>query len=582
MARSLGKGPVVNWRSRSGMTLFVHDTVTEENAMKTFLARFGSAITSVLSGFDRLVLRGTLQSLMRTNGLQWFLQDGGVHPLQFKQYAQEITTRLRQASLREAEKAGRPVEYLEAASIDKEARARELLEQHPIQRGLICAFTVLEPCWTFEYHRSAQMKERSFRPRSGKCLHIYKYMLHPKFGFMNARIQTWFPFNVQVCLNGREWLARQLQARGSRFERFDNCFTWLEDPELAQRLMDGQLDTNWRRFLDPLAAQLNPLHSEIFKTSPMTYYWTGYQTEWATDLTFQDRDSLVQLYPRLVRHSLEHFKSPDIMRFLGRKPHGNFTGDVVTRYKDRSDGLRVKHSLRTNSVKMYNKAPNLLRVEATLNDPTDFKVYRPPHDDPEAPLKWQPLRKSVADLHRRAQVSQRANERYLDGLAVVDNPATCSEIFDAVSRRASLGGRPVRALRLGDAADLALLDAIRRGEFVISGFRNRDIRHQLHPGSDDGPDTERRRLSNRVSRLFRILRAHGIIQKVPKTHRYLITPRGRLLCTALAATRAASVQQLLAEDKPYPIPPSPSLQHLSSSPRSSSPTFVASCEDTRP
>ena len=514
--------------------------------MKAFLARFGSAITAVLSGFDRVVFRGTLPSLMRTNGMQFFVHDAGIHPLQFKNFAQEVTERVKQASLLEAEKAGRPIEYLVAARLNKEARARELLAEHPIQRGLICAFKVLEPCWTFEYYRSANLKERVFRPRIGKCLHIYKYILHPKFGFMHARIQTWFPFNIQVCINGREWLARQLEGRGAHFKRAANCFTLVENPKLAQRLLEAQLKTNWPRFLDALARELNPVHSSIFKASalPMRYYWTAYQTEWATDLIFEDRETLARLYPRLVHHGLEHFKSPDVMRFLGRKPNGNFTGDVITRYKERQEGIRVKHWVRGNSVKMYNKAPNVLRVETTMNDPSDFKVLRPHGDEPDAPLKWQPLRKSVADLHRRAQVSQRANGQYLDGLAVVDDTRSCSEIFDVFSRRVSLGGRPVRAMHLSDSNDLALLEAVSRGEFTLSGFRNHDIRQQLYPNSDKASDTERRRLSARVSRL---LRAHGVIRKIQKTHRYQVTSRGRLLTAALFASRSATVQQLLAK-----------------------------------
>ena len=514
--------------------------------MKTFLARFGSAISSVLSGFDRVVFRGTLQSLMRTGGMQWFVQDAGVHPLQFKNYALEASDRLKEASLLEAKQADRPVEYLASSSVDKEARARALLQEHPIQRGLICAFTVVEPCWTFEYHRSPNLKERVFRPREGRCLHIYKYILHPKFGFMSARIQTWFPFNIQVCINGREWLARQLEAQDSKFERVGNCFTSLEAPELAQHLMDKQLETNWGRFLDAEAARLDPLHSLRFKTSPMSYYWTAYQTEWASDFMFKDPDVLAGLYPRLVRHALDHFESSDVMRFMGRKPHGKFAGDVLTRFKTWPDVLRIKHYLNTNFMKMYNKAPNVLRVEATVANPSDFKVLRPRHNAPEAPLEWQPLRKSVADLHRRAQVSQRANERYVEGLAVVDDTTTCSAIFDAVSRRACVGGRSVRAMHLSERDDLALLKAISRGEFVIAGFRNRDLRRLLYAASDNLSESERRRLSARVSRLLRLLRAHGLIRKIPKTHRYQITARGRVLSTALFATRATSVAQLLA------------------------------------
>ena len=100
-------------------------------------------------------------------------------------------------------------------------------------------------------------------------------------------------------------------------------------------------------------------------------------------------------------------------------------------------------------------------------------------------------------------------------------------------------------MRLGDPADLALLEALSRGEFVIAGVRNRDLRHLLYPQPKTQVDA--RRLSGRVSRLLRLLRAHGIIRKIPKTHRYQITERGRLLTAALRATRDASIKPLLRD-----------------------------------
>jgi hypothetical protein len=279
---------------------------------------------------------------------------------------------------------------------------------------------------------------------------------------------------------------------------------------------------------------------------PMDYYWSAYQTEWATDLMFRDPQTLCQIYPRLVRHAMTHFKSPDVMRFLAQKAHGNFTGEIVTSFKDRAEGVRVKHWLGGNSVKMYDKAGSILRVEATIAETTDFKVLRPPHDDPNGKLAWRPLRKGVADLHRRAQVSQRANDAYLNALAAVDDTTPCAKLFDAVSRPVIDGGRRVRALRLSDAADIALLEAISHGEFATSGFRNRDLRRLLHPAAQNASHREQRRLSAATSRRLRLLRAHGIIRKIPKTHRYRLTTRGQLLTAALSATRAANIKQLVA------------------------------------
>lgn len=514
--------------------------------MERFIARYRSLVTGVLSGFDRLVFRGHLLPLIRDSGMFFFLEAAGVQLLDFKKSVLATTEQVKQASLAEAREHNRPVHYLESPNTSKEDFARKLLAEQPVKQGLICVLTALEPCMTFEYHRSADRNKRGLRLRPGKCLHLYKYFLHPRFGFMNARIQTWFPFNVQICLNGREWLARQLEREGrSDFKRADNCFTWLGKPDLAQRRMNAQLTTDWPRALNAIARSLNPLHQTIFRPSPMDYYWSAYQTEWATDVMFKDPRTLAGIYPSLVRHAMHHFKSPDVMRFLGRKAHGNFTGELVTSFKDRPEGVRVKHWVRGNSVKMYDKAGSVLRVETTVARTTDFKVLRPPHDDPEGKLQWRPLRKGVADLHRRAQVSQRSNEIYLDALTAVEDTTPCSQLFDAASRRTLYRGRRVRALRLSDPEDIALLEATVRGEFATSGFRNRNIRRLLHPTATNASSREVRRLAAKTSRRLRLLRAHGIIRKIPKTHRYRLTARGQLLTAALFATRSANIKQLL-------------------------------------
>jgi hypothetical protein len=515
--------------------------------MERFIARHRSLITGVLCGFDRLVLRGWLIGLIREGGMYAFLKRAGVQLLDFRDYVVATSERLKTASLAEAREQVRPVQYLQGSKTDKEDLARKLFEAHPVEQGLICALTVVEPCMSFEYHRSQDRSERGLKLRPRKCLYIYKYYRHPVFGWLNARIQTWFPFSVQICLNGREWLARQLEQEGrSDFTRHDNCFTWLGDPEHAQQLMDQQLTIGWPEALDGIARALNPLHDEIFQPWPQQYYWSVYQSEWATDLLFRDPASLAPIYPGLVRHATEHFRSPDVLRFLGRKLHGNFTGELTTSFKNRPEGVRVKHWVRGNSIKMYDKAGSVLRIETTLAEPQGFKVLRPRQGGPEDQLEWLPLRKGVADLYRRGQVSQQANAAYLDALACVEDDTALSELFDEVSRHTHYRGRRVRALRIGDSQDLDLLQAISRGEFATSGLRNRDLRPLLHPSSPTPTTVELRRLSAKVSRQLRMLRAHGILRKVPKSHRYRLTAKGHLLTAALFAARRASVKQLLA------------------------------------
>lgn len=238
---------------------------------------------------------------------------------------------------------------------------------------------------------------------------------------------------------------------------------------------------------------------------------------------------------------------------LGRKV-GESLGEYDLGFKlaaraggDAEETQVVSDGVRGNSIKMYDKAGSLLRVETSIARTNDFKVLRPPHDDPDGKLHWRPLRKGVADLHRRAELSQRSNERYLDALAAVDDSTPCAQLFDAVARPVVDNGRPFRALRIGDADDLAIMRAISRGEFATAGFRNRELRHLLYPKASTAMVAEQRRLSAKISRKLRLLRAHGLIHKIPRTHRYQLTERGRLLTAALRATRDANIQQLIRE-----------------------------------
>jgi len=511
--------------------------------MKSFISRHAEKIIGVLKGFDRIVFRGHLRPLSHVGGFLSFLWHNGVLLKEFKPFAQDTTCRLKEASLKEAETRNRPIEYLESSRTDKENKAREILKGNPVDSGLICVFKVIEPCVTYEVHRSRERKKLELRRKLGKCQHFYHYYLDPYFGFMNARIQTWFPFTIQICINGRHWLANQLDRAGIKYWQEDNCFPWVRDVKQAQRLMDRFLKIAWPRRLDRLAKELNPAHPKIFHLLPMHYYWSVHQSEWATDIMFEDDKALAQIYPALTRHAISALSSPDVMRFLGRKVPALYQGEVVSDYKDRPEGVRVKHRVGVNSIKGYDKEGSILRIETTMNNPSDFKVFRQKEGDENGPCEWRPLRKGVADIHRRAKVSDASNNRYLDALAAVDNETPLQEIFRTVGRRTTLKGRPVRALKLWNEEEVALLKAIGAGEFVINGFRNGNIVQKLYCQATD--PKERKRRSAQMSRKLRILRAHGVIKKVNNTYRYQVTEKGRILIAAVTASLEASVSALI-------------------------------------
>jgi hypothetical protein len=272
---------------------------------------------------------------------------------------------------------------------------------------------------------------------------------------------------------------------------------------------------------------------------PQATYWSAQETEWATDVMFKSEKDLGAIYPGLVRGAIQAFASPDVMRFLGKKLTGHFEGELQSSYKKRPEGVRVKHWVKKNSIKVYDKQGIVLRVETTINDPHEFKVFRTTEGKPDAPKGWKVLRRGVADLHRRAVVSQATNERYLDALAALDVDQPVGAMLTPEAKPVKFKSRQVRGLRLWEEQDLRLIEAVARGEFMLSGFRNKDLVAHLGLEKEDP-----KRASNRISRLLRILRAHHIIRKVPGQHSYRITPKGRNIASALASINVVTLQQL--------------------------------------
>lgn len=521
--------------------------------MKEFIAKFGDRISGVLSGFDRLVFRGHLRGIAYTGGMKRYLFANQVPYKDFGAHAEQVTRRIKEASLASARTLERPVRYRASGKTSKEAIARSIAIQDGITEGPVCVLTSVEPCWSYDVFRNREAKKLQLVKRQRHCLFLYHYSIHPVFGFLNARIQTWYPFNVQICLNGREWLARQMDTDGLNYVRRDNCFPWVEDGARAQELMDSQLQVDWPQLLHGIAGQLNPIQDELFAKYPLSYYWSTYQSEWASDVVFREAADLRALHPRLLRHGMTALSSTDVMRFLGRRIPRNgevpkqFNGEVVSDVKEREQGVRLKHSVNGNSEKLYDKAytevGSVLRPECTIHNVEDLRTYRPKEGDPDGPLEWRLMRRGIADLHRRAEVSQKANERYLEALAGVDDSATVAELVENLTRPAKWNGQRVRALRPLEREDCALLEAAGRGEFVINGLRNRDLQRLLFDKKPDSPKEARRR-SAQVSRKLRLLRAHGLLQKVSRTHRYQVTEAGRKAITAILTARQASVAQL--------------------------------------
>jgi hypothetical protein len=513
--------------------------------MNTFLTRHAPAVKGSLSGFDRVRFRGTIRWLANLAGMGVWLSHSNVLLKDFRDYAMGLTDQIKLATQELAEKSGRPLRYLASSCLRKEDLAREIAKREGITEGLVCVLTAVEPCHTFTVGPNRELKKLELRSHAGKCLHQYFYLIDPQLGWLNVRLQTWFPFTVQIVINGREWAAQQLSRKGIDFERRENCFTDVADVPRVQKVMDRQLQTNWTRLLDRLVRQVHPAHCRLFGKDRLHHYWSADETEWATDVLFRSPQELSALYPRLMQHAMTIFGCGDVLRFLGKR--GSIQqyrqAEIISHLGTRPEGVRVKHAIDRNSVKMYDKQESVLRVETTINNTRSMKVFRTSENDPDGPESWQKLRKGVADLHRRAEISQQSNERYLEGLSAVDAESTLAETAAKVCRRMRWKGRPVRALNPLADEDARLLEAVSRGEFLLAGFRNRDLRAHLF-GEGASADACRRQMA-KVTRMIRMLRAHRLVHKVAKTHRYTVSPQGHETIAALLAARAANTKQLL-------------------------------------
>jgi hypothetical protein len=514
-----------------------------------FLDKYSHLLQGTLCGLDRVRLRGTLRHLYQPRVMEAYLNACRVLIKDFGHFARRLTERVKDQAYALAEQKQRPFRFLNSNQFSKEDVARQIKKQDNVAQGLICVLSAVEPCMSYNVRGQRETKEIHMVLEPRKCTHFYYYYQHPIFGFMHVRVQSWFPFAINICLNGREWLAGQLDAAKIAYHKKDNCFTWIEDFAKAQKLMNKQLQTDWPKLLNALLKETHPLAKEICRPIGQEYYWSASDTEYATDLIFKDPAELQALYPSFVRHAISTFKSPDVMRFLGRwvplstgRVSGQFTGEIISDIKNRLEGIRVKHSVNRNSIKMYDKAGQVLRTETLILDPSEFKQFRSPEGKADAKRRWLPMRRGLADMERRCQVSARANNRYLDALSSVSGGTPLKDLTEKMCRPVRKNKRRHRAINPWSEKDAALLEAISRGEFTINGFRNRDIRAILFP-HPTGSEMQKRRAAA-VTRKFILLRAHGIISKVAGTHRYVVTARGRQMLTSVLSAREADVEQL--------------------------------------
>jgi len=488
--------------------------------MANLVQRYADRILGVLSCYDRVVVRGQIPGFAYAKGMESYLRARDIRLFDFPQFAMPFREAIRANAEQLAQEHGIEVQFIRHHDVRKESIVSQILEQRGDGPGLVAILSALEVCRTYEARYDKKTGRTSLRPDRAKCLHYYFYFIDEALGLCFMRVPTWCPFGVQAYFNGHNLLAAKLRKAGLEYRMLDNAFTHIADWEAAQTLADESDTRLIHEKLDHYARQFCPAIEEL----ALSYQWNLAQVEYATDVVFRRQTDMQPIYEILVRTAIHAVKPAQVGTFLGRKHklHSNNTEEIGNDFQTRIQGTRVKHCMGPCSIKMYDKAGLILRIETTTNDPSWFNHYRTvAHRDGTTSHELAPLKKSIYSLYDLRQLAVAANRRYLDFLSSLDDPTLAVETIARLSEKADDAGRSYRGFNFFSEQDVHLFETIVRGEHTIRGFRNADVREHL-PDKSPG----------QVSRMLKRLWTHDLIKKVGGTYKYYITELGRTVITA--------------------------------------------------
>lgn len=489
--------------------------------MNSFIERHQQQISGVLSCFDRVVITGTLPDICHAGAMAGFLSYHNIRLFDYAQWAEPFRGELRQHAERLAIDAGLKIEFIRKhKAFRKEERIKAIIEQRGSHPGLVHIFSAMESCSAYRPWHDKQTHQTCLKTVSGKCLHYYFYFIDEDFGLCYVRVPTWAPFRLQAYFNGHNWLAQSLQKAEIAFERADNAFLSIEDPEKAQHLANALDAKQLHQHLDRWAATYCPV-AATFRSG---YHWSFMQVEYATDVVFHRQAEFQPLYENIIRTAVHAVKAEQVATFLGRKLTASYQDQLGNDFNTRIQGTRIRHSMGPASIKLYDKFGIIARIECTTNDVSFFKDHRwVEQRNGEKSLKIAPLRKNIYSLKPLRQLMNAANQRYLAFMAALDNPDAGLKAINKMAQPARQKDRAYRGFNLFLGNDYHLFIAIARGEWSISGFRAADLRRHI----DDLSPAQ-------SSYLLKRLRTHGLIKKVGRRYKYYLTALGRrILATVL-------------------------------------------------
>jgi hypothetical protein len=370
--------------------------------------------------------------------------------------------------------------------------------------------------------------------------HFYFYGIDEDFGPFFLKFCTYFPYNAKLCLNGHEYVKRQLAKEGIAFEALDNGILSCADPQRLQQLCDGlsgaKIDALVRKWL----ARLPHPFTDQDRKAGYRYDVSILQAEFSlTQVLDRPRTGRI-FFEEVIRENLDLGRPDQVQLIFGRRVTRQTPGRFRTRVLTEGVTPSLHIDYKRSRIKQYHKEGRALRTETTINDPRDFR-----------------LGKRLVNLPALRQIGFQANRRLLDVQRISQDCALGEDAFRRVNEPVQVDGQRASALRFADAAVQALLSALLVFRLLPRGFSNRDLRDHWAPLLGEPPAAL---TPGRMTYHLRRLRLHGLIERVPKTHRYRVTDSGWR--TVLFCTRVYSrvLRPGLAHVVPEAVPEASSLR----------------------
>jgi hypothetical protein len=495
--------------------------------------RYYDKISGELSCYDRVVIQGTLPDWCYDQGMTTFLHMHKIKIFDFPDMANKLRLELRDNAELLAKENDLDIEFIRKINgFRKEARIKEIVRLRGPHPGLVHIFSAMETCHCYKPNHNKNTGKTSLVYAGGKCLHYYFYFIDKEFGLCYLRVPTWAPFRLQFYFNGHNWLAGKLDKAAIAYAMIENAFVTIADYDKAQALSDGFRVDDLKQALDIFAARYCPVITQY----KLAYHWGIMQAEYATDIIFTTRDALRSIYEPLIRNAIHSVKPENIATFLGKKLHPNFQGEMGNNLNTRIEGTRIKHQMGASAIKMYDKFGQVLRIETTTNDVSQFKHYREvQHRDGSTEREIAPMKKGIYSLFPLSKVLKAANRRYLEFISSFDDISKGICNLEKVSRTVATEKRTYKGFNFFAAEDVKLLLTLERGEFNINGFQNKTLHRYLSDKS-----------SGQISRILKRLNKHGIIKKIGRTYKYYLTSLGKAVIAAGQMIKEMSIIPHLA------------------------------------